>query len=1040
LPEATIAEFNPITQYQGEALAAIATDPLQLAARYVKAKTDRAQRRWQDESGEISQPDELAEDTVDRVAALLQADPHGLLVGFERVNRSLERFLQQERLDLATHGITVPSAMAQHHSALMPWEVANKDLPQGAIVAYYRSPFANIGSAAIGVNNHRHLRWVDEEAHDKSGVAYLNPWTAQQVAVTDFDKDANGYFVGFVPTSGDEQGIGSNVAAYLRAQLTGVETLSPEQQYEAGRAAIDALIEDCYAHPETALIKPADYPIAVTEIIQKNAPALKPPNIVKPEKIKHDWQAGQESHSAATWRAWTITANNPTGRVANAAMNLRSLAWETHYVPDEDAVGLLQQISAHYQTVVADERSRKVAIPTDAELQARGYPAYHFGDRITEIAQAGGRLQQIVEPTDRANFTRDQLAKVHRLLTDFVDGPMAENLQTAVDVAKSKRGIDENIYKLSRKLAYKEHLLRASLNDPTIYQNGKLMPTNTQEPIGWGVEQANALYAQSRLRENPHHSYYNLLPNTATPAQQQMARDIAQRFNELQQQGVREKNIDKMVRANQQPTLTFITSRGNQVTVQCPIDVPDQADSPVWEAVDGVQPDWTITIEVNAITSWHPEPLKASLQVGQELRQWDLGYIAATGTIRADGSTIDLSQQVKQQGGKLVIHAPELMKQPPIVDQPPAIVSFQKAQAFMQQQSSELSASERQVIAGALWHRADTISAAITGFLPEITAALTQQQLPRLKITGLQYNRSTIEQIPPGQMVEVQLRGRMSSVMQENPQTGQKEARPQEKMDAFLMGQDGALQQIGTIGDRDLRLPNGTVVKGYLGLYDNTVRSIKVAETELLVHHVDRYDAKSRSFDETPIQLSFSSQKAGEMLVHFQEDDRVKALGIIKITDAKKVGLSMQTIVTSPIQYHDQNHAASVVGTLIIAEVLRREQVMPTAAITLSQDTTESAFHPNRADLRAWYQAIVATASHQDPRLGEVQTLGKRLNQAFCAEHGLPLPTDHALVSTPIDYWHPQVTLTPQQNQARLAVVERAQQLVKSKVKGAIER
>jgi hypothetical protein len=221
LPEATIGEFNPEMLRQGEALAAVANDSQALAQKYITAK-ERHQ----------------SDDRIDPIAALLKADPNGLLVGFERVNRELERFLRNERLDLATHGIEVSSAMAQHHNALKPWEVANKDLPQGAIVAYYRSPFANVGSAAIGINNHQALHHNDPEAHAKEGVAYLHPWTAKQVAVTDFDRDTNGYFVGFVPT--DDRAI----APQLRTQLAEVESLPYAQQYEAGRAAIAALIED----------------------------------------------------------------------------------------------------------------------------------------------------------------------------------------------------------------------------------------------------------------------------------------------------------------------------------------------------------------------------------------------------------------------------------------------------------------------------------------------------------------------------------------------------------------------------------------------------------------------------------------------------------------------------------------------------------------------------------------------------------------------------------------------------------------------------
>ncbi|MBD1822120.1 hypothetical protein H6F51_06375 [Cyanobacteria bacterium FACHB-DQ100] len=76
-------------------------------------------------------------------------------------------------------------------------------MPHGAIVAYYRFPFPSVGAAAIAVNNTKVLAQADPEAFRKEGVAYLNPWTAKHVAITDFDKDANGYFVGYLPTVED---------------------------------------------------------------------------------------------------------------------------------------------------------------------------------------------------------------------------------------------------------------------------------------------------------------------------------------------------------------------------------------------------------------------------------------------------------------------------------------------------------------------------------------------------------------------------------------------------------------------------------------------------------------------------------------------------------------------------------------------------------------------------------------------------------------------------------------------------------------------
>lgn len=77
----------------------------------------------------------------------------------------------------------------------------------------------------------------------------------------------------------------------------------------------------------------------------RTAPEVAPPQIVKQQKEKHSWQEG-ESHSESTWRAWGITADNPTGKVANEGMALQALALELKYAPDENKQALLDQVSS----------------------------------------------------------------------------------------------------------------------------------------------------------------------------------------------------------------------------------------------------------------------------------------------------------------------------------------------------------------------------------------------------------------------------------------------------------------------------------------------------------------------------------------------------------------------------------------------------------------------------------------------------------------------------------------------------------------------
>ncbi|MEL6321414.1 MAG: hypothetical protein AAFQ57_12325, partial [Cyanobacteria bacterium J06626_14] len=147
IPDATRVEFNPRMKKQAEQLAGIAAQPSRLMDLYIQQRERRVASTELDET-----------QSIDWLYEIGKTDEKGLLTGFSKINRKLDRFLRGRRVDVATHGIEVPSAMAQHHSQLKPWEVCNKSLPDGAVVAYYRSPFPNVGAAAIGINTHRAIK------------------------------------------------------------------------------------------------------------------------------------------------------------------------------------------------------------------------------------------------------------------------------------------------------------------------------------------------------------------------------------------------------------------------------------------------------------------------------------------------------------------------------------------------------------------------------------------------------------------------------------------------------------------------------------------------------------------------------------------------------------------------------------------------------------------------------------------------------------------------------------------------------------------
>jgi hypothetical protein len=572
IPDATLNELNPMMAAKAAELADVAIDNWQVAAKFVAKEEARRDRELVIDTPEgiDGVDDDEPRNNRSTLATLLKADKYGQLNQLPNISRQLNKSLRRDRLDVATSGIVVPAAVAQHHSKLEPWEVCNRDLPHGAIVAYYRSPFPNVGAAAIAINNLEILRDRDSEAFDKRGVVYMNPWTAKHIAITDFDGDRNGFFVGYLAND--------NLPRQLREQLSGLP-LTGGERYEAGRDVLAQII----LQPD---LERGKFPLAVREFIEANAPDLKPLPIAKAKKAAHPWHEG-ESLTQAIWRAWDITANNPTGKVANQSIILQSLASETVYIEPKRKSNLLKQIGATYSEIPIDE------IPSDEYLIDRGLLPMQLAAKIENIVQASKQLDRL-PAAERLAFAERNLGSVNRLLKGYCDSAVAKNLQTAVDTAKSSVGIDETIHEFGERIQYKSHQLRKNVKKPDIYLTRDL-PTNTQEPIGWAVETANQFYnagQQHELQEiesedlNKH--FRSLIPITHNDAQKAVVDEFARQYRNCTKAiGQIQDRLYRELPQDQQPTLTIVSSSGKSVVVQRLCDADVAGDSPIWDLGDG---------------------------------------------------------------------------------------------------------------------------------------------------------------------------------------------------------------------------------------------------------------------------------------------------------------------------------------------------------------------------------------------------------------------------------------------------------------------
>jgi uncharacterized coiled-coil protein SlyX len=1057
IPEATLQELNPQVVRQATELAAVAHDPQKLLQYYVEKKEP------QRELTEDNEDEDRLDPPPDWLYNVARSDTAGVMTGFSKVNYELEKFVRAERLDNAIRGIRVPSAMAQHHSQLEPWEVCNKDLPHGAIVAYYRSPFPNVGAAAIAINNTEVIKSEDPEAFRKAGVAYLSPWTAKNIAITDFDKDANGYFVGYESTVKD-------LPQQIRAQLQSVKDLSPAQQYEAGRALFADLIEQVKAGQESRL-KPAAYPMAVEEFIERNAPEHKPLQIEKQPKIKHSWNRNEgESHAAATWKAWEITANNPTGKVANISMTLQSLALETQYIANDQKEPLLRQISTHYAKLLKKEAEGKVYIPTDEDFARKGFPAYHLREHITGIAQANQEIQQIKDPQQRAQFVEQKLGQVQALLKDFVEGPIAENLQTAVDVAKSARGIDEEVQGFAKALQHKEHLLRQHQRDPAVYTKGKELPTNTQEPIGWAVEQSNQLYKDSQLLEWKNEAFRDLFPEDCSPSQKKNALTIAHTYKDLQRNA---QDIRSRLKENrpedQQPTLLVtVPSTGSQVVIQRLCDADIGGDAPVWRT-SGQQQDWQIQISRNEKPNWrNPEDLIAKLvyTVDGQVQMMPLGHIAP-----ASANQHRLAERL-QDREFINIQAPIVEIRPPFAIQNDADVQFKQASVYATESIAAISPEEHPAYLSAMWRDKDGMDVAIKLFTSEVVDRL-QQPIPEITITGIQYDTNQAGSIPDGEYtVKFDHLDYVNKV-------GQLQSSP--SVAVILNGEE---KQFGAIDARSVRLPEGTIAQATLQI-KGKVAKMQVSEVmarEIPLGLEAKVDEVNRSLVQMsgkPVKMVFPLKlhgeinplpvdncidamrgygrchttrnfepyaayrfKAGDIAIAVAQDKQV-AFRVGKqypITDAMIADPSYQQQWAQQEKHSPQELQSfkgksawglemEPLGDYVDGRIIPFPPVVQQASVSTKplaqviqfppggrdsatsgsialQPSPDAFYSPTRQELRDWY--LASKVKQDEPRMAEVVALGSTLKNLYNLEQGSPTPQ----LNPPLEYRHAAVLIS----------------------------
>jgi hypothetical protein len=547
IADATRDELNPLAIAKSREIAEIAGSNWQVAERFVRQK-DKQQA-----SNESKPPEPIH--------VIIKADTYGRLTNDPKISEVLKKSLRRERLDAATSGIEIPAATAQHHSQLEPWEICNRDLPHGAIVAYYRSPFPNVGAAGVAVNNLDILKNADPEAYQKEGAVYLNPWTAKNVAITDFDGDKSAIFVGVVDPSLPER---------LRNELSDRSAVGADR-YELGRAALAVEIDRA---------SPGTYYKTVKEFIDATAPDRKPLAITKAKKIDHPWHSG-EDRTAAIWRAWEVTSDNPTGKVANLAMTQQRLAGELAHIEPDRAPQLLKEIGNKYVKIDPE------IVPTDDYLESQGLPKLDLQATLDRTVTASRELDNI-PPADRVTYAQEQLELVRNTIQTFADSATAKNLQTAVDIVKNAQGIDESLHEIGMKLAYSYSPLKKEIEDPYTYILRELKDS-IRDPIGAAIDAANQIYRESDNIDIIETSAINkrivtLMPSIHTPEDTAKVDAYLNRYSvEFDRFKQVSNRLGAELPADSQPTITIVSTSGKKIAIERTLEADPNGDSPIWD-------------------------------------------------------------------------------------------------------------------------------------------------------------------------------------------------------------------------------------------------------------------------------------------------------------------------------------------------------------------------------------------------------------------------------------------------------------------------
>ena len=708
-PEGVQADVLPKLKAKAESLAEAQADPRKIAQLYIERHEKRLEKSQEPEVEEITQliEPELAQELglteiinpndrqqnpppdkeyKDWLYEVLKADltegGHCQILEMEDITKRLQEFMQSEWVDVATGGVYVPSGIAQPHNQLQEGEVSFKGLPDGAKVGIYRSPVANAANFDVFTNNLKTLRENDPEAYVQKGICYMNPSDAKRLVI-DFDGDR----VGIIPSQ-----------------------LTPDQQTQTQKE-----IEQ--------------YPTLIQEIITKNLPENKPVQVEKEKKIPRDQEHGFPNLASAAINA----ADNPTGKVANLGMRLEALRWDTQNIAPEDKASYLQNIGNHFQKVLAEDLSdkHKFQILND-----------DWRSRISEIREIA---QKVPHSTQQVKTIEEGLGKTERLLWDL-ETLTAVNLQRAVDTPKSARKVDEQEFEFCQKIGkFKEVEWIKDKDNTQAYLGNRGLKTNTQDPVGWMVEQANQIHHEYKLvGDRNYNRFDHLLPkDKLNPEHTTWAKEISSEYSHQIAKAVATRN---RLEHEEEIAIVATSPKGNIIEIVSPSQADPEGKSPIWDMAKQGE---SVDIQIAQNKDWKTKsnyPYKAVAILDEETKV-DIGLISPE-TIKKYGKTLEDGKVL----ANLKLDFNLGISRNDVKDM------FATAEKYLEAQSATIPENERESRAAALWHNNNRAIAAKM-FTEIVTAQLQELQVDKVKVIGLQYDSNELKdkQWQPNESVNCRL-------------------------------------------------------------------------------------------------------------------------------------------------------------------------------------------------------------------------------------------------------------------------------------------